>query len=145
MNPNNMLDDHFGDTVKESWRIHRAHVIHMTVVSSLMTMTMMFWMDDRVRRVLRVNDSVPIWVCPKFLFLFEFFAGYRHNNGTSIAYAKQNGRKLPPTPQQPSTLQIPFKPNINFPKLDTSPSMVRKSIRDIVSRSIYFYLSWTSS
>lgn len=37
------------------------------------------------------------------------------------------GRRLPPTPCKPSTLQI--KPtNINFPKLNASPTHVRKTL-----------------
>lgn len=48
-----------------------------------------------------------------------------------------NGRKLPPTPKQPSTLQIPFKANMNLPKLDVSPSTVRKRVME--SESILFY------
>lgn len=37
----------------------------------------------------------------------------------------RRGRRLPPTPSKPSSLQI--KPtNINFPKLNASPTHVRK-------------------
>ncbi|XP_037047741.1 voltage-dependent calcium channel type A subunit alpha-1-like [Bradysia coprophila] len=45
-------------------------------------------------------------------------------NGHRRTYGSRNynGRKLPPTPKQPSTLQVPFQSNLNLPRLDTSPS-----------------------
>ncbi|XP_037047740.1 voltage-dependent calcium channel type A subunit alpha-1-like isoform X2 [Bradysia coprophila] len=49
--------------------------------------------------------------------------GNRFTNWTNISSSKpNNGRKLPPTPKQPSTLQIPIKSTMNFPRLDNSPS-----------------------
>ncbi|KAG4066501.1 hypothetical protein HA402_007137 [Bradysia odoriphaga] len=49
--------------------------------------------------------------------------GNRFINWTNISSSKaNNGRKLPPTPKQPSTLQIPIKSTMNFPRLDASPS-----------------------
>lgn len=60
----------------------------------------------------------------KFFFLM-IFTVHRRDYGANVPSLRSNyGRKLPPTPKQPSTLQIPFQSNINFPKLETSPSTV---------------------
>ncbi|KAJ6647412.1 Voltage-dependent calcium channel type A subunit alpha-1, partial [Pseudolycoriella hygida] len=50
------------------------------------------------------------------------FAVNRHSRGVLVSSAKVFGRKLPPTPKEPSTLQIATKRSTNFPKLNPSPS-----------------------
>lgn len=54
-----------------------------------------------------------------------FFAGGHHvQHSYPVLVARRGqGRRLPPTPCKPSTLQL--KPtNINFPKLNASPTHV---------------------
>lgn len=59
------------------------------------------------------------------LFMILFQGGHNVQHSYPVLVARRGqGRRLPPTPCKPSTLQL--KPsNINFPKLNASPTHVR--------------------
>lgn len=58
-----------------------------------------------------------IWM--QSLYVSDFQQNYQ-----TLQSRRGSGRRLPPTPQKPSLLQIP-KSNINFPELSASPTRVR--------------------
>lgn len=89
-------------------------------------------MENLVRRVL-VNGMVIVTASHSIIrlaFLLFNSVGPRRDYGAANVSSSRNsyGRKLPPTPKQPSMLQLPFQSNINFPKLETSPSSVCENV-----------------
>ena len=59
-------------------------------------------------------------------YLSQYLGGHHVQHSYPVLVARRGqGRRLPPTPCKPSTLQL--KPtNINFPKLNASPTHVSK-------------------
>ena len=45
-----------------------------------------------------------------------------HQHSYPVLVTRRIGRRLPPTPNKPSTLQLKAPANINFPKLNASPT-----------------------
>ncbi|XP_031779373.1 voltage-dependent calcium channel type A subunit alpha-1 isoform X8 [Nasonia vitripennis] len=45
-----------------------------------------------------------------------------HQHSYPVLVTRRTGRRLPPTPNKPSTLQLKAPANINFPKLNASPT-----------------------
>ncbi|XP_023245623.1 voltage-dependent calcium channel type A subunit alpha-1 [Copidosoma floridanum] len=45
-----------------------------------------------------------------------------HQHSYPVLVTRRQGRRLPPTPNKPSTLQLKAPTNINFPKLNASPT-----------------------
>lgn len=69
------------------------------------------------------------------------FKGHHVQHSYPVLVARRGqGRRLPPTPCKPSTLQL--KPsNINFPKLNASPTHVRFSVfNHFLHSEIKFFL-----
>lgn len=58
-----------------------------------------------------------------FFVLFAIGGPHGQHSYPNLNHRRGGGRRLPPTPSKPSTLQL--KPtNINFPKLNASPTHV---------------------
>lgn len=69
-----------------------------------------------------------MYVCVCFLYYYCKLGGpHGQHSYPNLNHRRGGGRRLPPTPSKPSTLQL--KPtNINFPKLNASPTHVSKWI-----------------
>lgn len=80
------------------------------------------------------------------LFMILFQGGHNVQHSYPVLVARRGqGRRLPPTPCKPSTLQL--KPsNINFPKLNASPTHVRVHLatkKTLRLKCINFFFSFT--